>query len=87
MRASTRFPRPPSLIPHPPLPRKTRHNSRNRAVLSSDDISERIQISLQLRDVVLQTTNLIGSIVERVCDRSFAARIAARAVLSKGMEA
>ena len=76
MRASTRFPRP--LIPHPPLPRKTRHNSRNRAVLSSDDISERIQISLQLRDVVLQTTNLVGGIVERVCDGRLAARVATR---------
>ena len=73
---------PPSPILHPPSPspalsRNPRHDSRNRTVLPSDDIPERVQVRLQLGDIVLQAPDLVRGIVERLRDGCLRARVAA----------
>jgi len=63
--------------PPPVLPRNPRHDSRNRAVLPSDDVPERVQVRLQLGDVALQAPDLVRGIIERLRDGCLRARVAA----------
>jgi len=55
--------------------RHLRQNLRDRAVLLRDHLPERIEIRLQLADVVLQSTDLVRRVVQCLSSRGLRPRI------------